>query len=117
LEAWYRDQNITPQRVLEFGTLETILQSVVAGLGITFVPRSAVAHLLDRGKIRSYSLPDAYSKIKTVFIRRADAYLTSTMEKFIETIEMHRHVKVDPLTIAMDHGGMQEKSRIERGML
>lgn len=117
LEAWYRDQNITPQRVLEFGTLETILQSVVAGLGITFVPRSAVAHLLERGKIRSYSLPDAYSKIKTVFIRRADAYLTSTMEKFIETIEMHRHVKVDPLTIAMDHGGMQEKSRIERGML
>jgi len=90
LEAWYRDQNITPQKVMEFGTLETILQSVAMGLGVTFVPELAVTHLVEQGRIKSYTLPEQYSKIRTVFIRRADSYLTSTMERFIETIEMSK---------------------------
>ena len=37
---------------MEFGTLETILSSVVVGLGITFVPKSAVAHIESRGLIK-----------------------------------------------------------------
>lgn len=94
LEAWYKDQNITPQKIMEFGTLETILQSVVIGLGVTFVPKSAVIHLLQDGLIKCHRLPDQYSKIKTVFIRRADTFLTSTMEKFIETIEKNKGVSV-----------------------
>jgi len=32
-------------------------------------------------------LPEQYSKVKTVFIRRKDSYLTASMEKFLETIE------------------------------
>lgn len=98
LEAWYRDQNITPKKVLEFGTLETILQSVVVGLGVTFVPRLAVTHLEQSGLIQCHALPEQYSKIKTVFIKRADTYLTSTMEKFIETIEMNKQVSIEPLS-------------------
>lgn len=93
LEKWYKDQNLTPKKVMEFGTLETILQSVAAGLGITFVPRSSVAKLIENGTVHSYALPEKYSKIKTVFIRRADSYLTATMEKFIETIKMNRRLK------------------------
>ena len=87
LETWYKDQNITPQKVMEFGTLETILGSVSMGLGITFVPKSAVSHLEERGLVQCHYLPEKYSKINTVFIRRKDAYLTSTLEKFIETFE------------------------------
>lgn len=90
LEAWYRDQHVDPQRVLEFGTLETILQSVVMGLGVTFVPYSAVSHLVEAGRIRLFRLPERYSHVKTVFIHRADAYLTATMEKLLETIEHNR---------------------------
>lgn len=90
LEAWYRDQNITPKKVMEFGTLETILRSVAEGLGITFVPKSAVVHMEQNGLIQCHSLPEKYSRIKTIFIRRADSYLTSTIEKFIETIEANK---------------------------
>ncbi|WP_077212986.1 LysR family transcriptional regulator [Bacillus dakarensis] len=90
LSAWYKDHNKTPQKIMEFGTLETILRSVAMGLGITFVPRSAVSHMEQSGLIRCHLLPDQYSKIKTVFIRRADTYLTSSIEKFIETIEMNK---------------------------
>lgn len=98
LESWYKDQNIKPQKVMEFGTLETILRSVAVGLGITFVPKSAVKHMEQSGLIRCHTLPDQYSKIKTVFIRRADTYITSTIEKFIETIEMNKQGLIEPLS-------------------
>ena len=52
LEAWYKDQNIIPQKVMEFGTLETILRSVAMGLGVAFVPKSAVTHLEKSGLIQ-----------------------------------------------------------------
>ncbi|WP_449538537.1 LysR family transcriptional regulator [Ferdinandcohnia sp. Marseille-Q9671] len=87
LESWFKDQHITPQRVMEFGTLETILRSVAVGLGITFVPKSAVSHMEQSGLIQCHPLPEKYSKLKTVFIRRTDTYLTSTIEKFIESIQ------------------------------
>ncbi|RLL48299.1 LysR family transcriptional regulator [Oceanobacillus piezotolerans] len=98
LEDWYKDQNIAPTKVMEFGTLETILRSVIMGLGITFVPRSAVNHLEKSGRIQCHTLPDQYSKIKTVFIRRSDNYLTSSIEKFIETIEMNKQVSFEPVS-------------------
>ncbi|MCS0787399.1 LysR family transcriptional regulator [Cytobacillus firmus] len=93
LEAWYKDQNITPQKMMEFGTLETILQSVAMGLGVTFVPESSVSHMEQSGLIQCHKLPDQYSKFKIVFIRRTDTYLTSTIEKFIETLESNKHVQ------------------------
>ncbi|WP_010096388.1 LysR family transcriptional regulator [Ornithinibacillus scapharcae] len=90
LAKWYKDQNITPTKIMEFGTLETILRSAAMGLGIAFVPKSAVEHLKQDGNIQFHTLPEEYSKIKTVFIRRADTYLTTTIEKFIDTIETHK---------------------------
>lgn len=99
LDNWFHDQNITPQKVMELGTLETILSSVMIGLGMTFVPRSAVAHLEENGQIYCYTLPEKYSKIRTIFIRRSDAYLTSTIEKFIETIELTRNTLIEPLPL------------------
>lgn len=98
LETWYKDQNITPQKVMEFGTLETILGSVTVGLGITFVPRSTVSHLEEKGLVQCHYLPKKYSEINTVFIRRKDAYLTSTLEKFIETFDNSEGEPTNPPT-------------------
>jgi LysR family transcriptional regulator, cell division regulator len=90
LAEWYKDQNITPKKIMEFGTLETILRSTVMGLGVAFVPKSEVKQLEHDGHIQFHKLPEQYSKIKTVFIKRADTYLTPTIEKFIETIESNK---------------------------
>ncbi|MEH7180343.1 LysR family transcriptional regulator [Neobacillus vireti] len=87
LAEWYKDQNITPKKIMEFGTLETILRSTAMGLGVAFVPKSEVKQLENEGLIQFHKVPEKYSKIKTVFIRRADTYLSPTIEKFIETIE------------------------------
>ncbi|RST76281.1 LysR family transcriptional regulator [Siminovitchia acidinfaciens] len=97
LEAWYKDHNIIPLKVMEFGTLETILGSVIMGLGITFVPKSTASQLEVRGLVQCHYLPEKYSKINTVFIRRKNAYLTSTLEKFIETIEQSKGEPAYPL--------------------
>ena len=90
LESWLEDEQFKPTKMMEFGTLETILGSVAAGLGVTFVPKSTVSHLLDQGVVYSYHLPPKYSKIKTVFVRRADSYLTPTISKFIKVIDEFR---------------------------
>ena len=87
LAEWYKSQNLAPKKIMEFGTLETILRSTVMGLGIAFVPKSEVTQLEKNGLIQFHKLPEQYSRFKTVFIRRKDTYLTPTIEKFIETIE------------------------------
>lgn len=90
LEQWLEDEKFKPTKMMEFGTLETILGSVAAGLGVTFVPKSAVSHLVEQELVYCYHLPAKYSLIKTVFVRREDAYLTPTIKKFIKTIENFR---------------------------
>lgn len=87
LELWLADEQFTPTKMMEFGTLETILGSVAAGLGVTFVPKSTIAHLVEQGLVHTYHLPPKYSRIKTVFVRRSDSYLTPTIRKFIQIIE------------------------------
>ncbi|MFD1067246.1 LysR family transcriptional regulator [Oceanobacillus locisalsi] len=86
LENWLYEEGITDAKVMEFGTLETILGSVVSGLGISLVSKSAVSHLEAAGVVQCYPIPAKYSDISTVFIRRADTYLTNTMAKFMDVI-------------------------------
>lgn len=90
---WLQDEGFTSQKMMEFGTLETILGGVLSGLGVSFVPKSSVSHLEANGLIRCHAIPEKYSKITTVFIQRADAYLTKSMEKFIETITSFHNQK------------------------
>src|SRR5699024_10761427 len=42
LNEWLTDKEIVPTKVMELGTLETTLGSVLAGLGVAYVPYTAV---------------------------------------------------------------------------
>ncbi|TRM10542.1 LysR family transcriptional regulator [Lentibacillus cibarius] len=87
LESWLYDEGVINASVLEFGTLETILGSVKSGLGISLVPQSTVHQLEQNGAIHCHKIPDKYSNISTFFIWHAESYVTSTMEKFIDTVQ------------------------------
>nr|Q44311.1 RecName: Full=HTH-type transcriptional regulator SoxR [Arthrobacter sp. TE1826]pir/T44247/ ranscription regulator LysR family homolog [imported] - Arthrobacter sp. (strain TE1826) [Arthrobacter sp.]BAA09717.1 regulator [Arthrobacter sp. TE1826]BAA25925.1 negative regulator [Arthrobacter sp.] len=87
LEGWVRDEGEINAKIMEFGTMETILGSVIAGLGITIIPKSTISLLEAEGVVRIYEIPEKYSKITTVFIHRADTFLTNALQKFIETIK------------------------------
>lgn len=95
---WLKDEGFTSKKIIEFGTLETILGGVVSGLGISLVPRSSVTHLEADGLIRCHSIPEKYSEISTVFIQRANDYLTKSMEKFIETITNFNNQRKKPVS-------------------
>lgn len=90
LEQWLRDTNKYPVRMMEFGTLETILGSVISGLGVTIVPKSSVSNILKKGRAKAYILPKKYSKISTVFILRKDTEITTSIEKFIDVISNYK---------------------------
>ncbi|AXF55867.1 LysR family transcriptional regulator [Salicibibacter kimchii] len=93
LTEWIKAEGIHPAKMIEFGTLETILGCVVSGLGVTLLPKSTIEHLEENGTVYSKKLPDKYSHVTTVFIRRSDAYLTNSMKKFMETIQTSTDTK------------------------
>ncbi|WP_438351965.1 LysR substrate-binding domain-containing protein [Paenibacillus sp. FA6] len=86
LESWMKIEGIIPKQVMEFGTFGTIIGSVAAGIGITVIPESSVIDLAAKGTIYCHHIPEPYQNITTVFIRRKDAYLTSTLGSFIDVI-------------------------------
>ncbi|MCY7942288.1 LysR family transcriptional regulator [Bacillus inaquosorum] len=94
LEHWLQDEGLLPNRILEFNILETILNSVALGLGITVVPESAVRHLSTAGKVYCHPLPEKYGCISTVFIRHKDAYLTNSMRSLLKTIVEHKNMSM-----------------------
>lgn len=90
LERWLGDEGVEGEKIVEFGTLETIIGSVKSGLGISLVPVSAVSGYLAAEELYGYTLPAQYSEISTDFIWRKDAFLTSSMNKFIETVKEYK---------------------------
>ncbi|ASZ62136.1 MULTISPECIES: LysR family transcriptional regulator CzcR [Bacillus] len=94
LEQWLKDEGVLPNRMMEFNILETILNSVALGLGITVVPESAVMHLAAQGKVYCHPLPEKDSCISTIFIRHKDAYLTNSMRSLLKTIVEHKNMSM-----------------------
>ncbi|UQZ84187.1 HTH-type transcriptional regulator GltR [Paenibacillus konkukensis] len=90
LMLWLAEQGVAPSRVMEFGTLETILAMVSSGLGISLVPRWAAARLEAAGNIRCFEIPEEYSRITTVFIRRRESQVSGTMRKLLNAVHTFR---------------------------
>lgn len=87
LERWLMDEGVMHAKVMEFGTLETIIGSIRSGLGISLVPKSTVQPLIQSGEVHAHDIPEEYSNISTDFIWNKEAYLTRTMNKFIQTVQ------------------------------
>ncbi|GGH31267.1 LysR family transcriptional regulator [Paenibacillus segetis] len=86
LESWMKVEGLIPKQIMEFGTFGTIIGSVAAGIGITILPESSVRNLAAVGTVFVHDVPDPYREITTIFIRRKDSLLTSTLQCFIDEI-------------------------------
>src|SRR5699024_4161832 len=91
-----KHEKITPTKVMDLGTLETTLGSVISDLGIAYVPYSAVEHYEASGLITCFYLPKEYSEIKTIFVYRNEKHTNIALKKFIETIEFSKHDAISP---------------------
>lgn len=87
LGKWLQANSITKSRFMEFNSLEAIIGGVIAGLGVSFVPKSAIERYEQEGRLTSFSVPEQYSLVKTFLVRHKDALFTSTLAKFIEMVE------------------------------
>jgi len=76
---------VTP-RILEFGTLEVIVSTVAAGLGITMLPKTLIGHTWTSGAVAVHTLPRAEAAVETLYIRRRDARQSSAAEAFLEMV-------------------------------
>ncbi|GAX90640.1 LysR family transcriptional regulator [Effusibacillus lacus] len=86
LEQWLRDEGI-PAKFMEFGGVETILKSVRAGLGYTLTSRTVVQESEMDQAVKCHPVPEKYSSLPTVLIRRQDVQLNSTLKSFLEIIQ------------------------------
>ncbi|KKO53228.1 LysR family transcriptional regulator [Paenibacillus sp. DMB20] len=86
LESWMKAEGIVPKQIMEFGTFGTIIGSVAAGIGITIIPESSIADMVANGTVFCHGLPEPYHEITTIFIRRKDSYVTSTLQCFMDEI-------------------------------
>jgi DNA-binding transcriptional LysR family regulator len=85
LEQWLRENRWKPPQTMEFGTLETILGGVEAGLGVSLLPRSLISAQTAR-RLAVFRLPDRYSRSTTFFVRRKDAFVSCPLRLFIELL-------------------------------
>lgn len=87
LEDWLKAEGIIPKKIMQFGTYETIIGGVTAGIGMTIVPKSTVSQLLQERKIHGYRIPKPFNEVSTVFIYRKDAFITHSLRAFLD--ELH----------------------------
>jgi len=78
-----QEEGILPAKVMEFGSIETIIGCVGAGLGVSLMPRALVEEAVRQERIRCHDVQDGNAIITTVFIRRRDALMTPALSAFI----------------------------------
>jgi DNA-binding transcriptional LysR family regulator len=95
LEAILARRGIVGLRQLEFGTIDTIVACVGAGLGVTLMPKGVLAAAAEAGRIAVHELPPGEAVVETLFIRRRDAFLSSTLRAFLETARLPQAERVE----------------------
>ncbi|GAB0112862.1 LysR family transcriptional regulator [Acidisoma sp. C75] len=83
LEAMLAARGILRAKPLAFGSLETILSCVAAGVGVTLLPRALVSRMAAAGEVAMHRLPPEDAAAETLFIRRRDGYAASAMTAFL----------------------------------
>lgn len=72
LDDWLAELERPPLKNMQFGSLEAILGCVSAGLGATFMPKTVMAHERYNKGLEFHTVPERFSRISTMFVRRSD---------------------------------------------
>ena len=84
LENYLAGIGVVTATPLEFGSLDMILGSVAAGIGVSLLPRALVAEAVRRGRVAAHRIPAAHARVQTLFVRRRDAHVSSALAAFVE---------------------------------
>ncbi|MFQ6390512.1 LysR family transcriptional regulator [Priestia aryabhattai] len=93
VQQWLKEEQIVSPKIMEFATLETIMGTVVSGLGVTLIARSLAERYEREGLVQLFSIPEPYRNLRIVYVRRSDSYLGVTEREFIKIISEVREGK------------------------
>jgi DNA-binding transcriptional LysR family regulator len=83
LENLLAQRGIQTAQPLEFGSLETIIGCVAAGVGVTLLPKAVVMPAWREGRVVAHDLPPEQARVDTVFVRRSEIRQTSALAAFL----------------------------------
>ncbi len=83
LENLLAQRGIQTAQPLEFGSLETIIGCVAAGVGITLLPKAVVMPAWREGRVLAHELPSEQARVDTMFIRRSETRQSSALAAFL----------------------------------
>ncbi|MEM7225062.1 MAG: LysR family transcriptional regulator [Pseudomonadota bacterium] len=83
LEEILTRRGIVGLRRLEFGTIDSIVGCVAAGLGVTLLPRGVVTPAARDGRVVLHDLAPEEARADTLFIRRKDGFVSSALNAFL----------------------------------
>ena len=89
IENWLTSIGICNISVIEFNNLDLIIEGVISGLGVSFVPESYIQKQKELGLLKVFPIPTKYSSTRTFLIRHKNNFMTSTLSKFIELVQFN----------------------------
>ncbi len=75
------------RRIMEFGSLESIIGCVQAGLGYTVLPLSVITKMNIKESLRTEKLDRRFGDIRTVFVSRKDLIKTKAFNEFVAQLK------------------------------
>lgn len=87
MEHFFFNKGILINTTSEFGSLEAILSSLKAGLGISILPISIVKRYLESGELEIIKVNSSDFITKTILIWRNDIELSAQLQCLIDMIE------------------------------
>ncbi len=96
LELLLATPGVPIPRLMEFGTLETILACVSAGLGVTLLPRSLLGTSRYAEHLATIALPPSESIVETVFVTRRGAPPSAALRAFLAIAGRGFQLDLDP---------------------
>ncbi|MBT2291959.1 LysR family transcriptional regulator [Paenibacillus albidus] len=91
-EQFLRESGTASYKIIEYGTLEMILNGVSAGLGVSMLPGSSVYQAESAGRIVSHRLPGAYRELEVNFVHRKESSCSSALSVWRSFLEENRRV-------------------------
>ena len=73
LEDWYANRQQMPARIIELSSYHAILGCVVAGMGVSLIPKSVLTTFPERRRLSLHQLEHAENRAETVLIWRKGA--------------------------------------------
>jgi DNA-binding transcriptional LysR family regulator len=95
LEDWYASRRQMPERTIELASYHAMLGCIVAGMGISLIPRSVLTTFPERKRLSVHALPRAHNCAQTVLVWRkaAGSANVRALQEILQARASHLHQK------------------------